>query len=107
MNIPGFNAETSLNKTRGHYRTGIGPGVSSTINPSVMPQLWSWRHRLPYVAEELLPGYRFPFPSPASCDLACGEARSECYRRGGSREECDEAHSDCLMGCFFATPGWP
>jgi hypothetical protein len=82
-------------------------GGSSPINPSVIPQLWSWRHRLPDVPEELLPGYRFPFPSPATCDLACGEVRSECYRQGGSQEKCDNAHSDCLMGCFFETPGWP
>jgi hypothetical protein len=107
MRTPEWTAAHSLYQSTGNYRTKIGAGASFAINRSVISQLWSWRHRLPYVAEELLPGYRFPFPSPASCDLACGEARSECYRQGKSQAECDNAHSHCLMGCFFASPGWP
>ncbi len=63
----------------------------------VKPSLFSWVN-LGY--EDLVYGPQISIdPSPAACDLACGEGRSDCAREGGSRWECHQEHRQCLWDC--------
>ena len=39
--------------------------------------------------------------SKGSCELACGEGRADCFRKGGSAEECNLNDMMCNMNCFF------
>ena len=65
-----------------------------------MPSRFSWINLgLEWVDPRLLVEY--PGPSPASCDLSCGEERADCFREGGTRTECDQAFQQCLWDCSF------
>lgn len=36
-----------------------------------------------------------------SIELKCAEARADCFRKGGTVEECDQAFNDCLFTSTF------
>lgn len=38
--------------------------------------------------------------SPGATDLACADARAECYRNGGTAAACEAAHIECLFQGF-------
>jgi hypothetical protein len=43
-----------------------------------------------------------PFAPQPSCELQCGNERFDCLVSGGSNEDCNEAHTECLIDkCFF------
>ena len=81
-------------------------GCGATL-PRVRPSLYSLEN---VGLGELVGGRQLladilgPFwgTSPGSCSLACGEERSDCFREGGTRAGCDQAHRQCLWDCFFA-----
>lgn len=106
MRIAQWTAADSVYRATARYRVGVTADVATTRSPRVKPQVWSWQNRFPDKAKVLFP-FGKPTPPQKSCDLACGGERSDCYWGGGSQDECDEAYSHCLMGCFFAAPGWP
>lgn len=39
--------------------------------------------------------------SKGSCELGCGEGRADCFRNGGTKEECNLNDMMCHMNCFF------
>lgn len=76
--------------------------ASAPARKGMTPQLWSWENRFPGLKQRRL-GPLLP-PSP-SCDLDCGGERADCFRLGGSRDDCNNEHRHCLMECFFSGAG--
>ena len=79
-----------------------GPSLRMATQAGIVPSRWSW---INVGYPELAWGYWRDLldigPSPAECDLSCGEQRADCYREGNSRKQCKQEHQECLMGCFF------
>ena len=76
--------------------------IATPVQACIVPSRFSWINvGLPELAWGYWRGLLDLGPSPASCDLDCGEERSDCFREGGSRRECDEGYDECRWGCFF------
>jgi hypothetical protein len=98
MKVPGFNAEATVYKTQGNYRTVGGQFYSNTINNSLN------------LVQAALPSGIF---DPFSCFLGCGAEYSGClnickwYLPDGSyvidpvcAKRCWNDHQACRLGCI-------
>lgn len=108
MTMPGFTAGHAIYRSGGRYGSlhPTGANHQDRVYALVLPSLYDL---INVGLGELLEGKQLlaemrPWSesSPARCNLACGEERVDCFREGGSTQQCDQAHRQCLWDCFFA-----
>jgi hypothetical protein len=98
MARPGLTAHASAYRSAHRYRPSGTAHAGGGAR--VVPSRFSWINLgLEFVDPRL--SIEDPGPSPADCELDCGEQRADCFREGGTRAECDQAQQECLWDCFF------
>jgi hypothetical protein len=109
MRLPAYAAEASVGRTRHYYRASGSTDMGSRTNV-LLPSRFSWIN----LGFADIMGYGMPGMTldeiladlgvgQGSCLLGCGELRADCFREGGTREECDEADRECTWDCFVGS----